>query len=113
MPVALFRHSTKGTDMQLKECGGRVPLRDTRADIPYVLVDFPTREEFNRLWGKGVSAESKSRYWTMLNKRAEGSTLIEAGQLCNVSKERVRQIEAKFLRLMTKQWQTLLASKTD
>jgi len=99
--------------MQLKECGGRVPLRNTRDDIPYLLVDFPTQKEFNDLWGKRVSAENKRRYWILLNKRAEGSTLIAAGRLCGITRERVRQIEAKFLRLMTKRWQTSLASKTD
>lgn len=99
--------------MQLKQCGGRVPLRNTRGDIPYLLVDFPTRDEFDALWNKGVSAENRNRYWTMLTKRAEGATLTEAGRLCNISKERVRQIEAKFLRLMTQKYQALLASKTD
>jgi hypothetical protein len=99
--------------MQLKQGDGRVPIRSNNPDMPYVMVPFPNRGEFDALWGNRVKCESKERYWNVLNKRAEGETLIESGRRFSLSRERVRQIEAKFLRLMQHRWQTTRASKTD
>jgi hypothetical protein len=113
MPAELFHQKTKGTDMQLKQGNGRVPIRSNNPDMPYIMVPFPNRGEFDALWGKRVSRDSKDRYWSVLNKRAEGATLIESGRRFGISRERARQIEAKFLRLMQRRWQTTHALKTD
>jgi hypothetical protein len=84
----------------LRLYGGRVPLLTGDADHPVKLVDFPTREVFDSLYGNRVKGENRERYFAMLRSRANGSTLIEAGKPYGLTRERVRQIEAKFLRLM-------------
>lgn len=86
----------------LRLFNGRVPVAINNPDHPIVLVDFPTREDFDLLYGRRVSADHLDRYWHMLKSRAEGKTLIEAGKPYGLTRERVRQIEAKFLRLMTR-----------
>ena len=85
--------------MNLRDAGGRVPLETGNPDMPYKVVDFPTREDFDKLL-KRIAADNREKYWAILKKRAGGATLSEAGQEYGLSKERVRQMEAKFLRLM-------------
>ena len=84
----------------LRLYGGRVPLLTGDADHPVKLVDFPTREVFDSLYGKRVKGENLQRYWEMLTARAKGASLADAGRSQAITRERVRQIEAKFLRLM-------------
>jgi ssDNA-specific exonuclease RecJ len=84
----------------LRLYGGRVPILTGDAAHPIQLVDFPTREVFASLYGKQVKGENIERYWQMLNARAKGATLVDAGRSQAITRERVRQIEAKFLRLM-------------
>lgn len=85
--------------MNLKDAGGRVPLETGDPNMPYRIVDFPSREEFDTLLRR-INPDNRDKYWAILKKRADGATLSEAGQLYGLSKERVRQMEAKFLRLM-------------
>jgi hypothetical protein len=91
--------------MNLRLYGGRVPLPSTQADHPIVLVDFPDRATFDSLYGNKVTGESRARYWEILKGRAGGQSLTEAAKGYGITKERVRQIEAKFLRLMQKHHQ--------
>lgn len=84
----------------LRLYGGRVPLPTGHPDNPILLVDFPSREDFEALYGKRVKGENIGRYWEMLRARAQGATLTEAAKSQGLTRERVRQIEAKFLRLM-------------
>jgi DNA-binding CsgD family transcriptional regulator len=86
--------------MNLKEGRGRVPIRNTTQHeaTPYLLVDFPTRAEFDTLYYRHKSTDLKDRYWQMLNHRSQGYTLAECGKLFGISRERVRQIEARFQR---------------
>jgi hypothetical protein len=83
----------------LRIYGGRVPLPGT-GDSPVTLVDFPPQEEFIALWGNRVTAEAKQKYFEILSNRAAGKTLSEVGRCYGLSRERVRQIEAKFIRLL-------------
>lgn len=83
----------------LRIYGGRVPLPGT-TDNPVTLVDFPSREDFIALWGNRVTAESKEKYFDILSNRAAGKTLNEVGKPYGLGRERVRQIEAKFIRLL-------------
>ncbi len=85
--------------MNLKDAGGRVPIQTGDPNMPYRLVDFPSREDFDKLLKK-VAPDNREKYWAILKKRAEGGTLSEAGNLYGLSKERVRQMEAKFIRLL-------------
>ncbi len=86
--------------MNLKDGRGRVPIKNSTKHeaTPYLLVSFPTREEFDVLYSKHKSTELKDRYWQMLNHRSQGYTLAECGKLFGLSRERVRQIEARFQR---------------
>lgn len=88
--------------MNLRLTGGRVPIYTGNPDTPYRLVDFPTREVFDSIYSKYHRDGSVDKYWDILNRRAKGATLEAAGKPYALSKERVRQIEGKFMRLMRK-----------
>jgi len=94
--------------MNLKEGRGKVPIKNTTQHeaTPYLLVDFPTREEFDALYTKHKSQELKDRYWVILNLRAQGKTLMDSGSQFGLTRERIRQIEARFQRLMGKKYTT-------
>ena len=85
--------------MNLRLCGGRVPVW-VGGDSPYILVDFPSREAFDALYPKNSWATSRDKYWEVLNLRRNGATLEESGKPFGLTRQGVRQIEAKFIRLM-------------
>ena len=60
----------------------------------YREVPFPERSVFEVLYKQ----EQVQRNWEMMKARNAGVTLDEIGRQHGVSRERVRQIEAKFLR---------------
>ena len=68
---------------------------------PYLLIDFPTKEKFISLYKPQTKMESREKYWEVLSRRRNGATLDEAGKPYALSRERVRQIEAKFIRLLS------------
>lgn len=86
--------------MNLKEGNGRVPVYIGGA-MPYVLVDFPERVKFDELFHPSVQVRLLDQYWTILKNRSSGQTLQESGAPFGITRERVRQIEARFLRAMT------------
>lgn len=91
--------------MNLSSFGGRVPIWGTDPNQPITLVDFPSEEVFNELYedvAPGYTPEaSRAKYWAILNARKDGATLSEAGKPYGLTRERVRQIEARFRRLLT------------
>ena len=89
--------------MNLKQGNGRVPV-EVGGETPWLLVPFPTREEFNELYTPLVVEKSGNKYWSILTARSEGASLQDAGAPFNITRERVRQIEAKFQRLMLSKW---------
>jgi hypothetical protein len=96
--------------MNLRDGRGKVPIRNTTQHeaTPYLWVDFPTQKEFYDLYAKHNSHELKYKYWTILKRRAEGMTLQESGKPYGITRERVRQIEARFQRLMGEKYTTQL-----
>ncbi len=82
--------------MNLKECQGRVPVF-VGGDSPFKLVDFPTRKKFDELY-KTSNEEFRDRYWDVLKMRTKGYSLTDVGKKYLLTRERIRQIEAKFLR---------------
>lgn len=82
--------------MNLSKCHGKVPVF-VGGDAPYKLVDFPSRAEFDRLF-KSNSKLLRDKYWLVLKMRSEGHTLQSVGGTHTLTRERIRQIEAKFLR---------------
>ena len=94
--------------MNLKEGRGRVPIRNSTQHeaTPYLLVDFPTRQEFDALYAKHKSQELKDKYWAILNSRSQGKTLTSAGKPFGLTRERTRQIEARFQRLVGEHFST-------
>ena len=88
--------------MNLKEGEGRVPIK-VGGETPWLLIDWPTKEQFWGLWGK-TPESCLDQYWAILQARSGGFSLREAGLPFNITRERVRQIEARFQGLMLKQW---------
>ena len=84
--------------MNLKMCKGKVPVY-VGGDNPYLLVKFPSKTVFVDLYNRRVTKEKLMDYWDILKTRNKGATLEDAGRPYGLTKERVRQIEAKFLRL--------------
>jgi len=91
--------------MNLKMHNGRVPLRTTNPDSPIRLVDFPTKEVFEGLFGNRVTAAHLERYYLIMQARLNGSTLRQIASTTGLSVERIRQIEAKFLRVLAKHYE--------
>jgi hypothetical protein len=83
--------------MNLKTAKGKVPIRG-KGETPFLLIDFPSKEEFMKVY-KG-HASNTEMYWDIVNRLSSGMTMVEAGQPYALTRERVRQIEAKFIRLL-------------
>ena len=83
--------------MNLRLAKGKVPIRG-KGETPFLLIDFPSKEEFEKVY-KG-HANNIDMYWDIVNRLSNGMTMVEAGQPYALSRERVRQIEAKFIRLL-------------
>ena len=84
--------------MNLRQSKGKVAIRG-RGETPYLMVDFPDRKMFDKLFGR-VNGNLREKYWHILKNRSLGMTLSDAGKTYCLSRERVRQIEAKFIRLV-------------
>lgn len=85
--------------MNLSQGNGKVPI-EVGGETPYLLVDWPDRETFNSLWGSRTPQRNIETYHQMLTLRKDGAKLREVGAQFSVTRERVRAIEARFLRLM-------------
>ena len=83
--------------MNLKLGKGKVPIY---TDNGYIFVDYPTMEDFCQLYNNYTRMDTRVKYWQILSERVNGKTLSDSGKLYGYSRERVRQIEAKFLKLM-------------
>ena len=90
--------------MNLKNFNGRVPLMTGDPNNPVKVVDFPSDEVLLGLYGNRVKAENKDRYMRILKLRAGGATLNETAREFEITRERVRQIEAKFIRLLQRHY---------
>lgn len=86
--------------INMSKCGGKVPVYTTAGTLDVKLVDFPSRELFNSLF-KTTPSETRNRYWDVLQFRTKGNTLAESGKLHGLTRERVRQIESKFIRKLS------------
>jgi len=80
--------------MNLKDGNGKVPIQN-EGESPWLLVDWPSRETFDEMFRRH-SEPLRDKYWSILNARKEGQLLREAGAPFGLTRERVRQIEAKF-----------------
>lgn len=99
--------------MNLRLANGKVPVR-CEGEAPYVLIDFPSKSVFTDLYPRRIPKEKIYQYWEILNARRNGALLAEAGRPFGITKERVRQIEAKFLRLFSEHyWRVRSPSTTD
>ena len=83
--------------MNLKLAKGKVPIRG-KGETPFLLIDFPSKKDFKKIY-KG-HANNIEMYWDIVNRLRKGMTMVEAGQPYALTRERVRQIEAKFIRLL-------------
>jgi hypothetical protein len=94
----------------LRLYGGKVPLRNSGNVDLIILVDFPTKEVFQVIYKKYHNADSIEKHYSIVKMRAAGHSLSECGKAFDLTKERIRQIEAKFLRKMQEYRSSL---KTD
>lgn len=94
--------------MILKDMRGKVPIKNSTQNeaTPYLLLNFPTRPIFDLLYAKHRSCALKDQYWAVLNHRNRGNSLEDCGRLCDLSRERVRQIEARFIKLLENHYTT-------
>jgi DNA-directed RNA polymerase sigma subunit (sigma70/sigma32) len=82
--------------MNLRLAKGKVPVY-VGGDAPYQLVPFPTKKEFDEMF-KRNNKDLRDKYWNVLKMRSKGHTLQSIGSEYTLTRERIRQIEAKFLR---------------
>ena len=82
--------------MNLRLAKGKVPIQG-KGETPFLLIDFPNKEVFKKTY-KGHT-KNIDRYWDIVNRLSSGMTMEEAGKPYALTRERVRQIEAKFVRL--------------
>ncbi len=85
--------------MNLSQANGKVPV-EVGGDSPWLLIEWPSREVFDALWSSRTPPANIEKYWAMLVLRKDGAKLREVGAQFSVTRERVRAIEARFLRLM-------------
>jgi hypothetical protein len=90
--------------------GGKIPIQTGNDRHPIMLVDLPDRGLFDSLF-KHLRPEGKERYWDILTERLSGKTLTEVASARGVTKERVRQIEAKILRVLSIHYREVIASE--
>ena len=83
--------------MNLRLAKGKVPIKG-KGETPFLLIDFPNIEVFKKTY-KGHTRNIEM-YWDILNRLSSGMTMEQAGQPYALTRERVRQIEAKFVRLL-------------
>lgn len=88
---------------------GKVPLPSTEPNYPIKLVDFPSQQEFIKLWSNRVKAEAKLKYFEILTARSAGKTMREVALLYGTSYERIKQIETKFIQLLHQAQKTMPA----
>ena len=82
--------------MNLRLAKGKVPIKG-RGETPFLLIDFPSMEAFKKTY-KGHTRNIEM-YWDIVNRLSSGMTMEQAGKPYALTRERVRQIEAKFVRL--------------
>jgi DNA-directed RNA polymerase sigma subunit (sigma70/sigma32) len=90
---------------------GKVPIQSNNPTMPIQMVDFPNSKTFKSLYGAKLSQASLDKYWDVLKARFNGATLENAGKPYSLTRERVRQIESKFIQLLTKHHKSLSATK--
>ena len=96
--------------MNLRLTGGKIPINTGNDRHPVMLVDLPDRELFDSLF-RYLRPEGKDRYWNILTERLSGKTLTEVASSRGVTKERVRQIEARILRVLSTHYREVIASE--
>ncbi len=99
--------------MNLRLCNGKIPIQTGMERHPIMLVDPPSRELFDSLFYRGIPAARLDTYWEILHARLKGSTLKDVAIQYKITRERVRQIEAKILRLLSNHLRSELASEIE
>ena len=92
--------------MNLRQGNGLVPIKNhtPNSSSPYLLVKFPSPAVFRSLYRNSITDATLEKYREIFQVRMMGGTLEEAGRHFGISRERVRQIEAKFLRAMSRRY---------
>ena len=99
--------------MNIALTNGKIPIQTGDERHPIMLVDPLDRRLFDSLFYRGVPAARKDVYWRVLHARLDGKTMREVGETHGISRERVRQMEAKMLRMLSVHYQSVLALEID
>ena len=87
-----------------------IPTHDPHQ--PVMFIDWPVRAQLADMYSSRVKGERLDVYWDIVNMRRNGETLDTVGRFYGISRERVRQIEAGFVRRCASFYQrTMTASK--
>jgi len=86
--------------INLKEGRGKVPIRNSTQHeaTPYLLVDFPTREEFELMYARHKDQALRDRYWDILQHRSQGKTLEQSGKPFGITRNKKTSFFSKLKR---------------
>lgn len=102
--------------MNIRDGNGLVPIETGDPVHPYKLVPLPDWEGFFAVYQSifpQTPEQSVRRNFEIMRLRVGGASLQSAGDQFEITKERVRQIEAKFLRAMRRHLSVETSSKID
>jgi len=97
--------------VNLRLTKGKIPVDTGNDRHPIMLVDPPDRGLFDSLFYRSVTPKKKDAYWMVMQSRLAGMTLKDVAILLGVTRERVRQMEAKIVRQLSSHWRSVIASE--
>jgi hypothetical protein len=97
--------------MNLRLSGGKIPIQTGSDRHPIMLVEPPDRGLFDSLFHRSVTEKQKDAYWMVMQSRLAGMTLKDVAILLGITRERVRQMEAKIVRQLSSHWRSVIASE--
>ena len=104
------RHNQSTEMKKLTQEKIAIPTNDPLHPIQFI--DWPDRAQLNDMYSVRTKPERLDVYWDIVNRRRHGETLEAIGRVHGISRERVRQVEWKFIRKCARFYQhTMMASK--
>lgn len=97
--------------MNLRLTNGKIPIQTGSERHPIMLVDPPDRGLFDSLFYYSVTDKQKDAYWKVMHSRLAGKTLKDVAIELGITRERVRQMEAKIVRQLSTHWRSVIASE--
>jgi hypothetical protein len=91
------------TEVPFRILKGKIPVFSSIFPSPEIFsryIDMPDIELFKKIYRRRqhVAEENLELYWTAINARFQGLSMQKAGDLISRSRNRVQQVEQRFLR---------------